>query len=132
LKIKPYRALKDDIELTATATSYAGTGSAVSLAKPQAASARKPPPTRTGSLSGTQRRPVRVTESLSAPVPKPRPAPEAPRVVAPAILPTADGLPKKSDGSPDFAKMTPAQKVTYARRRIHNDMARNGNGNGQS
>ena len=32
LKLKPYRPLKDDMELTATATSYAGTGSTVSLA----------------------------------------------------------------------------------------------------
>src|SRR5215208_4189699 len=38
LKIKPQRALKEDMELTATATSYAGTGTSVSLAKPQAAS----------------------------------------------------------------------------------------------
>src|SRR5687768_16623410 len=34
LNIKPYRALKDDLELTTTATSYAGTGSSVSLTKP--------------------------------------------------------------------------------------------------
>src|SRR5215207_10190948 len=32
LKLKPYRELKKDLELTTTATSYAGTGSAVSLA----------------------------------------------------------------------------------------------------
>src|SRR5687768_10516709 len=32
LKIKPYRAIKEDLALTATATSYAGTGSKVSLA----------------------------------------------------------------------------------------------------
>src|SRR6476620_6173741 len=31
LQIKPYRELKDDLELTSTATSYAGTGSTVSL-----------------------------------------------------------------------------------------------------
>ena len=30
-KIKPYRSLKEDLELTSTATSYAGTGSSVSL-----------------------------------------------------------------------------------------------------
>src|SRR6185312_15887183 len=34
LNIKPYRALKDDLELTTTATSYAGTGSTISLSKP--------------------------------------------------------------------------------------------------
>ena len=32
LGIKPYRPLKDDLELTSTATSYAGSGSTVSLA----------------------------------------------------------------------------------------------------
>jgi hypothetical protein len=31
LKLKPYRDLKSDMELTTTATSYAGTGSSVSL-----------------------------------------------------------------------------------------------------
>src|SRR5882724_5732594 len=35
LNIKPYRALKDDLELTATATSYAGTSTQVSLSSPQ-------------------------------------------------------------------------------------------------
>ena len=34
LKITPYRPLKDDMELTATVSSYSGTGSAVSLAQP--------------------------------------------------------------------------------------------------
>jgi hypothetical protein len=37
LKITPYRTLKKDMELTTTATSYSGGGSAVSLAKPAAA-----------------------------------------------------------------------------------------------
>ena len=42
LGIKPYRSLKDDMQLTTTATSYAGSGSSVSIpqtrtAKPQAA-----------------------------------------------------------------------------------------------
>jgi hypothetical protein len=42
LDIKPYRALKDDLELTSTATSYAGSGSTVSLSKapPKASSAK--------------------------------------------------------------------------------------------
>lgn len=52
LKIKPYRALKEDLELTTTATSYAGTGSTVSLSKPAPKTAvianpalpTKPPP----------------------------------------------------------------------------------------
>jgi hypothetical protein len=40
-------------------------------------------------------------------------------------------VPKKSDGSPDFSKMTAAQKVTYSMQRIRSDIARNGNGDGQ-
>jgi hypothetical protein len=71
-----------------------------------------------------------VTESRSTPRPRPQPAPQPARVAASTVLPSADGLPKKADGSPDFAKMTPAQKVSYARRRIRNDIARNGNGQG--
>jgi hypothetical protein len=41
LGLKPYRPLKDDLELTATASSYAGTGSTVSVG---AAAAPKSPP----------------------------------------------------------------------------------------
>jgi hypothetical protein len=37
LQIKPYRDLKADMELTTTATSYAGAGSSASLSKPKAA-----------------------------------------------------------------------------------------------
>jgi len=78
LGLKPYRALKDDLELTTTATSYAGTSTAVSLSSPQ----------------------VKAT-TLTNP-----------------------SFPTKSDGSPDFKKMTPAQKVTYARTRIKSDLAK--------
>src|SRR5206468_8276882 len=42
LQIKPYRELKADLELTSTATSYAGTGSTVSLSASAAATAAKP------------------------------------------------------------------------------------------
>jgi len=51
LKIKPYRALKEDLELTATATSYAGTGSTVSLAGKPAES--KPQPATTTTAAAT-------------------------------------------------------------------------------
>ena len=37
LQIKPYRAIKEDMELTINASSYAGTSAAASVAKPQAA-----------------------------------------------------------------------------------------------
>ncbi len=78
LGIPPYRDLKADLELTTTATSYAGNHSQVSLAtaKPTTSSIRK-----------------RVISS-------------------PATLPTT------ADGKPDFARMTPAQKLAYNRQRI--------------
>jgi hypothetical protein len=124
LNIKPYRALKDDLELTTTATSYAGTGSSVSLAKspgvaPKPQDKPKPKVTFSGGGSG---------------VPAPR---TSGKVVAASVIPRPTGapslggdgsLPKKSDGSPDFSKMSSAQKVAFARRRIASDIARN-NGN---
>ena len=123
LKIKPQRALKDDMESTTQATSYAGTGGTAVVAKPAASAAaavaQKPRP--------------KITVSTSAPSSFPRRG-QAPAVATAVIpAPAADGgLPKKSDGSPDFSKMSGAQKVAFARQRIKNDMARhsdNGNGN---
>jgi hypothetical protein len=85
LKVPPYRALKDDMELTTTATSYAGTGSAVSL-------------------SGSKEKKASAAGVAASPV----------------------EFPKKGDGSPDFGKMTSAQKVAYSRQRITSDLAKNG------
>src|SRR4051812_9959450 len=78
LTINPSRPLKDDLELTPTATSYAGTSTPVSLSSPQAR-----------------------TTTIANPA-----------------------FPTKPDGAPDFKKMTPAQKVTYARTRIRSDLAK--------
>ncbi len=83
LGLKPYRALKDDLELTTTATSYAGTGSTVSL-------------------SGTAAKPARQAS--------PQP---------------------KSNATPDFKKMTSAEKVAYARARLKDDIVRSAQGNGR-
>jgi hypothetical protein len=95
LKLKPYRPLKDDMELTTTATSYAGTGSSVLLAgKPGHA-------------------PKKLVEPKSA------------RTVS---IPAPAAIPIRTDGSPDFKKMTSAQKVAYARDRIRADVSRNGDG----
>jgi hypothetical protein len=117
LKLKPYRALKDDMELTSTATSYAGTGAAVSLA---GKASSKP-------AAGFQRSNPKVTFSASAPAGRPiesvRPAP-FPRVAS-AVIAAPDGFPKRSDGSPDFKQMSAAQKVAYARHRLSADLSNN-------
>ena len=92
LKIKPHRTLKEDLELTTTATSYSGRGSSVSLAS-------KPGPTK---KAGAPSKPVQGVAVLSAPL----------------------AYPKRDDGSPDFRKMSGAQKVAYARERIRPDPPR--------
>jgi len=89
LKLTPYRPLKDDLALTTTATSYAGTGSTVSLSSKPANPEKKPD-----------------------------------QKVATAVIPTPANLPTKTDGSPDFKKMTPAQKVAYSRHRIRTDLTK--------
>jgi hypothetical protein len=124
LKIKPYRPLKDDLELTVTASSYAGTGPTVSLAgatsKATPAQAAKP-------QSGGARPKVTFSNRAAAPGAATRAA--AAPAPATAVIPSPDGFPKKPDGGVDFAKMTSAQKVAYSRQRLQNDLSRaNGNG----
>ncbi|HZN63760.1 MAG TPA: hypothetical protein VFB66_00540 [Tepidisphaeraceae bacterium] len=126
LKIKPYRSLKADMELTVTATSYAGSTAGP---KPAATVSAKPAPS-------AERPKVKVTMSSTGPSARPA---FSRRTAAPAVRPTAGqaapaadgGLPKKSDGSPDFSKMSAAQKVAYSMQRIKTDIVRNGNGDGQ-
>lgn len=129
LKIAPYRGMKEDLERTEGVSSYAGVGGggagkvvnatrAVGAAKPQAAKA------------------VRVTESLIGAPMRTRPAPSPSATPREASKPTASSgfsgnFPKKQDGSPDFKAMTSAQKVAYARERIHSDLQRANDGNGR-
>ena len=102
LGIKAYRALKDDMESTSTATSYAGSGSVVSLA------------------TSRKRAAPSAASASSAPI-KTDAKPQA--SVKTAVIP------KVSGANPDFRSMTSAQKVAYARARIKDDLARQSNGN---
>ena len=121
LGIKPYRSLKDDLQLTTTATSYAGAGATVSLAKPAATQSApkvvgaKPKVTFRGTAAPTRK--------------NAEPAPATPKPgVAQAAPADANGYPRKPDGSPDYKLMTPAQKLAYSRQRIRSDMTSLGNG----
>jgi hypothetical protein len=82
LKIKPTRALKEDLTSTSTASAYSGS---TSTSKPSTVAAR-------------------------------------------AVIPAPVAPPLKPDGSPDFKKMTAAQKVAYSRSRIASDVNRGSNG----
>jgi hypothetical protein len=114
LNLAPFRSLKEDLELTRNASSYAGTSSRVAVAKsgakPQAASPKK----------------LKITESMIAGPSRPRPAAtpacDGKKPIATAVIPNA--FPTKSDGSLDFKSMSAAQKVAYARQRIQNDLSR--------
>ncbi len=109
LGIKPYRTLKEDMELTTTATSYAGSSAAVSLA------------------------PSRQSKPASAPAasrPSASSAPIKTDAKAQAMVKTAV-ISKASAGTPDFNSMSAAQKVAYARARIKADIERQPTGNGR-
>src|SRR5688572_11569791 len=93
LKIKPYRPLKEDLELTTTATSYAGTGSTVSLAGAKR-KATTPP-------AGMKPRP-KVTVSTTAPPARPAPAQATARATS---IASPDGFPRLANGQPDFKNM---------------------------
>jgi hypothetical protein len=99
LGLKPYRALKDDLELTVTASSYAGTTVA-------------PTP------SPAARSVVGATPASRSPSPHPSPGGRG-------------GNATRSDNTPDFKKMTSAEKVAYARARLKSDVARDASGNGR-
>jgi hypothetical protein len=116
LDLKPYRALKDDLELTTTATSYSGTGSTVSLAGAASTSAAKPKVT----FSAVATLPRKSGASVHA----------TPRTSAPASS-SDQKFPARADGSPDFKTMTQAQKVAFARQRIANDLSHDNRGNGR-
>jgi hypothetical protein len=121
LGIKPYRPLKDDLQLTTTATNYAGTGTKVSLATPAP---------QKSAIHADQPKP-KVTFSSSGPSPKRNAEPgrgSSKPAQATAASPAANGFPRKSDGSPDFRLMTPAQKLALSRQRIQSGMTSLGNG----
>lgn len=103
LKLKPQRPLKDDLQLTTTASSYSGNSTSVAIASKSAPQGKGP----------VQNKP-RPTSTAAAP---------SPQAAAP-VDGASNGFPKKGDGSPDFKQMSPSQKVAYARQRIQNDLAR--------
>ena len=101
--IKPQRPLEKDMELTSGATSYGGAGRTISI----------PRPVPTMPLGA-----ARATSTGAAAAAKPA-APAAPRTPAAGADDAAlADLPRRPDGSPDFAKMTPAQRLAYHSNRL--------------
>jgi hypothetical protein len=94
LKIKPHRPLPEDMQITTGITSYAGSGKTISV--PSSGS------------TGFQ------------PVPDVASATGGPSAVQGQVtnLSYQEDYPKRQDGAPDFAKMTPAQRLAYHQARL--------------
>jgi hypothetical protein len=130
LKLAPHRELKSDLELTSTASSYAGTSSTVTapgpIEKSKAPAAPKAPPAEAGGAggaTGTGKSPTAAKPKVAAPATTVPPAPAKASASS-----SANGFPKKADGSPNFKAMSGAQKVAFARQKIQADLSKSGNG----
>ncbi|QOV90013.1 hypothetical protein [Humisphaera borealis] len=124
LGIKPIRTLANDMQLTTQEMSYAGGGatkpSAVTVpAMPKVVATvvgtRASSPAVAGGDAASAK-PIATAAAATAGGDTP-----APRKIDTAIV---GEIPRKADGSPDFAKMTPAQKVAVSRQRIASEIAR--------
>jgi len=90
LGLPPYRSLQDDMQLTDAAVSYGGSGTTISIPSPVQAAARPQAP-----VQRAASRPQAATNGNGA-----------------ASYPT------RSDGLPDFARMTSEQRLAYHRARL--------------
>ena len=118
MKLKPIRPLKEDLELTTTASSYAGT-----TAPASGPTSSRPRYSGGGPGRGPSKTSVdRATPSLTLPRSTGRGENTA--------TPTSDGFPRRADGAPDFKAMNAAQKVAFARQKIKTDLMKNENGRG--
>jgi len=119
LGIAPIRALDDDLKLTPTATSYAGTSATVTVPpKPQPAATPAPsaaPAASACACKGHEPKPVAADSACGCHVNG---------QAAKAPVATANGRPKSEpfptfgDGRPDFARMDVGQRLEYHRKRL--------------
>jgi len=92
LGIRPYRPLQEDMQLTSGITSYGGSGTTISI--------------------------PRTVKTLHRPTPAPRQARPAGQQAAASSPRAAVSYPTLPDGRPDFARMTPQQRLDYHRDRL--------------
>ncbi|MBN1488925.1 MAG: hypothetical protein JXA69_03320 [Phycisphaerae bacterium] len=98
LGIRPHRSLDEDMQLQTGVMSYGGSGTSVSVPAPAAVPAASTP----GTASGNGSKPVvQATGHMTR-----------------AARSAAVSYPRNGDGSPDFVKMTPAERLAYYRSRL--------------
>jgi len=124
LGIKPLRSLEEDMKLQTNVMSYSSSGVVVPQTHEPAGArpAAAPPPAHVerGAGSSVPRptetaQPSRSTAATSRPTTPAAP----PKTAAAEATPGAKlDFPRKADGSPDFARMTPSQRLAYHRSRL--------------
>jgi hypothetical protein len=97
LKIRPYRSLEDDMQLTTPIMSYGGAASTVAM--PATTKPEAPTPA--------------AARSESEPAPRIAPSPAPPPAQSPARSEAIGDFPRLPDGTPDFDRMTIDQKIAY-------------------
>jgi len=97
--LRPHRPLADDLKLTDTALSYGGSGATISV------------PKRTGAPSTPRTQPRGVRAGADG-------HPAKPQAARTASASGNGAYPIRPDGLPDFARMTPQQRLAYHKDRL--------------
>jgi hypothetical protein len=120
LGVAPHRSLEDDLKLTEQSMSYAGTPSVIVPARQSGAPSAPPAPVASPSANGNPAAagcPCRDVSSSSngahdaCACKKPLVTESAPQI-------RANGTPYQANGRPDFARMSPADRLAYHRDRL--------------
>jgi hypothetical protein len=119
LGLRANRALEDDLKLTDTSMSYAGTSSTINM--PPKSQTAPPAPSATASSHACQCQPHASTGNGRAHAchcpPKEKAAPAVTEAVRSGHA-SANGYPTLDGGRPDFSKMDVAQRLAYHRQRL--------------
>jgi len=102
LKIPPHRSLEDDLTFQTAVMSYSGSGTTISLGRSSTSSASSPPEGHAAPAANKE-------ASLAG-----MPAAAESRSVASGSVP-----PRGQDGAPDFARMSPEERLQYHRDRLN-------------
>jgi hypothetical protein len=115
LGLTPRRPLGDDLQVTATAMSYGGASSRVTV--PPSPAPHSPAPARAVAPS-TGHGDACACRSHAGPAPESTAAHACHCNGSAPDTPRSDAIPTLSDGRPDFSRMDVAQRLAYHRRRL--------------
>ncbi|NOX53407.1 MAG: hypothetical protein GXP27_03015 [Planctomycetes bacterium] len=102
LKIPPHRSLEEDLTFQTAVMSYSGSGTTISLGRSSTSDSSGPP---AGSTAASG-------EEKASPTGMPTAAASGPAVRSPSVT-------QRRDGTPDFARMSPEERLQYHRDRLN-------------